>query len=151
MYVVLAGLLYLTICEIYVDDLIVYGWNEDDFIQNLRTIFERLVKYNCELKPTKCPFCWTKIEFVERVMFFDETIRKVLDFLIPTTFLQFSSFIGLVQYFRNYIYADYSSLLFLLQSITKLQYLLRPLISSINRPLKPHFREWGCQRYGGSL
>ena len=36
-YVVLAGLLYL-ICEIYVDDLIVYGVDEDDFI-----IFERLV------------------------------------------------------------------------------------------------------------
>ena len=44
----LAGLLYL-ICEIYVDDLIVYGIEEDDFIQNLRTIFERLVKYKCVL------------------------------------------------------------------------------------------------------
>ena len=41
-YVVLAGLLY-QICEIYVDDLIVYGVDEDDFIKNLRTIFERLV------------------------------------------------------------------------------------------------------------
>ena len=30
-YIVLAGLLYL-ICEIYVDDLIVYGVDEDDFI-----------------------------------------------------------------------------------------------------------------------
>ena len=37
-YVVLAGLLYL-ICEIYVDVLIVYGVDEDDFIPNLRIIF----------------------------------------------------------------------------------------------------------------
>ena len=51
----LAGLLYL-VCEIYVDDLIVYGVDEDDFIKNLRTIFERLVKYKCVLKPSKCQF-----------------------------------------------------------------------------------------------
>ena len=36
-YVVLAGQLYL-ICEIYVNDLVVYGVYEDDFIQNLCTI-----------------------------------------------------------------------------------------------------------------
>ena len=39
----------------------------------------------------------------------DETIRKVLDFPLPTRVKQLSSFIGLVQYFRNHIYADYSS------------------------------------------
>ena len=84
-YAVLAGLLYL----IYVDDLIVYGVDEDDFIKNLRTIFERLVKYKCVLKPSKYQFGLTKIEYVGRVLFFDgstmrdETIRKFLDFPYP--------------------------------------------------------------------
>ena len=58
------------------------------------------------------PFGLTKIEYVGRVLFFDEstmrdeTIRKVLDFPLPTRVKQHSSFIGLVQYFRNHIYAD---------------------------------------------
>ena len=51
----------------------------------------------------------------------DETIRKVLDFPLPTRVKQPSSFICPVQYFRNHIYADYSSLLFLLQQLTKNQ------------------------------
>ena len=93
--------------------MIVYGVDEDNFIKNLRTIFERLAKYKCVLKPSKCQFGLTKIEYVGRVLFFDEstmgdeTIRKVLDFLLPTKVKQLSSFIGLVQYFRNYIYAFY--------------------------------------------
>ena len=64
-YVVLAGLRYL-ICEIYVDDLIVYGVDEDKIIQNLPTIFKRLIKYKCVLKPSKCQFGLTKIEYVEK-------------------------------------------------------------------------------------
>ena len=51
----------------------------------------------------------------------DKTIRKVLDFPLPTRLKQFSSFIGLVQYVRNHIYADYSSLLFPLQQLIKNQ------------------------------
>ena len=99
-YVLLAGLLYL-ICEIYVNDLIVYGVDEDDFIYNFRHIFERLVKYKCVLKPCKCQFGLTKIEYVGRVLFSDgstmrhETIQ-VIDFPLATRVKQLSSFIGLV-------------------------------------------------------
>ena len=51
----------------------------------------------------------------------DETIPKVLDFPLPTRVKHLSSFIGLVQYFRNHIYADYSSVLFPLQQLIKNQ------------------------------
>ena len=51
----------------------------------------------------------------------DETIHKVLDFPLPTRVKQLSSIIGLVQYFRNHIYADCSSLLFRLQQLTNNQ------------------------------
>ena len=38
--VVLAGLLYF-ICEVYLDDITVFGSTEDEFIKNLRTVFVR--------------------------------------------------------------------------------------------------------------
>ena len=57
-YVVLIGLLYV-ICEIYVDDLIVYGKDEDEFSDNLRKTF------------IKCKLGLTRIEYVGRVLFFD--------------------------------------------------------------------------------
>ena len=37
---VLAGILYI-ICEIYVDDCIVYGDTEEEFLKNLRDVFLR--------------------------------------------------------------------------------------------------------------
>ena len=39
--VVLAGLLYIC-CELYIDDVIVYGKDEDEFIANLTQVLQRL-------------------------------------------------------------------------------------------------------------
>jgi hypothetical protein len=42
--VVLAGLIYL-ICELYLDDVLVYGTDENNFCQNLRKFFVRFRKH----------------------------------------------------------------------------------------------------------
>jgi hypothetical protein len=42
--VVLAGLLYAA-CELYLDDVIVFGSTEDDFVYRLSQVFERFKKY----------------------------------------------------------------------------------------------------------
>ena len=65
--VVLAGILYF-ICELYVDDCIVFGKDEEEFLKNLETVFERFKKYGIVLKPKKCQFGMTEIEYVGRVI-----------------------------------------------------------------------------------
>jgi len=106
--VVLIGLIYL-ICELYIDDILVFGKNEDDFIDNLEKVFKRLRQYNVTLNPKKCRFGMDKVEYVghvisyEGITFSDEKRVKVLDFPLPNTQKDLQAFLGLVNYFRDHV------------------------------------------------
>ena len=50
---VLGGLTH-HILELYLDDIIVYGTSEDEYVDNLRQVFDRLTKHNVTLYPAKC-------------------------------------------------------------------------------------------------
>ena len=50
--IVLAGLLYL-ICELYIDDLLVHGDTDDEFLKNLHKVFLQIRQYKFVLKPSK--------------------------------------------------------------------------------------------------
>jgi Reverse transcriptase (RNA-dependent DNA polymerase) len=63
--IVLAGLIYF-ICEVYLDDVIVFADNTNDFIDRLRKLFTRFRLKNICLKVSKCKFGLSKIEYVGR-------------------------------------------------------------------------------------
>ena len=50
--VVLQGLIY-QICDIYIDDIIIYGTSEEEFVTNFETVLQRLREYNITLNPKK--------------------------------------------------------------------------------------------------
>lgn len=50
--VVLAGLVYI-ICEIYIDDVLIHGRTEEDFLVNLRKVLDRLRTFNGAANPKK--------------------------------------------------------------------------------------------------
>jgi transposase InsO family protein len=120
--VVLAGILYL-ICELYIDDVIVFGKDKETFLANLRTVFERFKRYGIVLKPKKCKFGLTEIEYVGRIInqqgttMRNETITKVLEFPLPVYFKQLRGFIGLVNYFRDHVYENHSAVVKPLQKL----------------------------------
>ena len=64
------------------------------------------------LKPKKCRFGMTEIKYVGGVInqrgttMRNEAMTKVLDFPLPVYFKQLRGFIGLVNYFRNHVYAN---------------------------------------------
>ena len=51
--IVLVGLLN-GMCEVYIDDVLVFGKTEDEFITNLRAVLERLQKHRLTVNPDKC-------------------------------------------------------------------------------------------------
>jgi Reverse transcriptase (RNA-dependent DNA polymerase) len=65
--IVLAGLIYF-ICEVYLDDVIVFADNTNDFIDRLRKLFTRFRLKNICLKASKCKFGLSKIEYVGRTI-----------------------------------------------------------------------------------
>ncbi len=60
---VLCGLLY-KVLELYLDDIIVFGTTEDEYIDNLRQVFDRLAKHGVTLNPKKCSFGMEEVEYV---------------------------------------------------------------------------------------
>ena len=88
--VVLAGLVYI-ICEIYIDDVLIHGRSEEDFLVNLRKVLDRRRQFNVAANPKKTKLGLSEVEYVGHVVssegtsFADEKKLKVLDFLLPET------------------------------------------------------------------
>ena len=73
----------------YIDDCIVYGNTEGEFVSRLRSIFERFRLHNLFLKASKCKFGYSELDFVGKVISEEglrmsrARIQSVLDFPIP--------------------------------------------------------------------
>lgn len=104
--VVLAGLIYY-ILEVYLDDVIIHGKGDDQFLERLEIVFQRFDKFNITLQPRKCKFGMKRIEYVGRQICKEGTsmsqtkIRSVVDFPKPTTNTALRSFLGLANYMRD--------------------------------------------------
>lgn len=106
--VVLAGLIYI-VCELYMDDVLIYATDKESYLNNLRSVFERFRKYKLTINPKKCKLGLTSAEFVghtinsESRTFSVEKKRKVLEFPLPKNTKGLRSFIGLLNWFRDHI------------------------------------------------
>jgi hypothetical protein len=101
--------------EIYLDDMIVYAKTFEEFVKALRTVFECARAKKLTLNPKKCKFLWTEFNALgltltaEGVKMQEEKIKKLLDFPIPLQGKQLKSFLGLANYFRDFV-KNYSML-----------------------------------------
>ena len=75
-----------SICELYLDDRIVFGETEEEFMANLKLVLDRLREYNITCNPDKCRFGVESIEYVghtidsEGITFSEEKLDQVLNF-----------------------------------------------------------------------
>ena len=105
---VLHGLIYI-ICEVYIDDLLIYGRTEEEFLRNVETVFERLREYNVTLNPKKVHLGLQTISFVgheidsEGINMSQKRVESTIDVILPTNLKELYSFIGLVNYFHDHI------------------------------------------------
>ena len=106
--VILVGLIYF-ICEVYLDDVIIFGDTPTEFIERMRIIFTRFRLKNICLKASKCKFGLSKIEYVGRtiskegVSMSTKKINSVLDLPKPMVNTQLRSFLGLANYFKDFV------------------------------------------------
>ena len=64
---VLGGLCGI-ICEVYIDDIIVWGETEEEFKKNLEEVLSRFKKHGITVNPDKCKFGLEAIEYVGHVI-----------------------------------------------------------------------------------
>ena len=137
----LAGLLYV-ICELYIDDLLIYGKTEEEFLGRVRTVFDRFRQKKVIIHMEKFQLGMPEVEFVGHVIdksgtrFSAEKLQGVTDFPEPKTHGEIKSFVGLANYFRDHV-RDLTGLMRPLQELVK-SYTKR---KDRNRPV-----EWTAER-----
>ena len=121
--VILKDLMYIC-CVVYIDDTIVFGATPQEFLSNLRRVFEKFVQFNVRLKLEKCKFGYQSTEFVGHIFdkngyrLSEERKQGLQDLMPPQSVKQVRSFIGMVNYFRDFI-PNLSSHLTLLTALTR--------------------------------
>ena len=106
--IVLVGLIYV-ICEIYIDDVIIYAPTEIEFLKRMEQVFQRFRKHKLTFNPEKVRLGLSRVEYVGHVLddtglsFTREKLSEVADFPKPTTAKTLLSFLGLAGYFRRHI------------------------------------------------
>jgi transposase InsO family protein len=97
------------ICELYLDDCIVPGQDEDSFVTRLEQVFARFREFGITLHPDKCRFGLSEVEYVgvtvnrEGTHFTRSKLDSILDFKEPTTQMELKSFLGFANWFRDHV------------------------------------------------
>ena len=103
------------ICYVYLDDIIIIGYNLKNHLENVGKVLKRLSEFNLKIQLDKCEFLRRETEFLGHVITPqgikpDPTkITKILDWKIPATQKETKQFLGLTGYYRRFI-RDYAKL-----------------------------------------
>ncbi|XP_077244859.1 uncharacterized protein LOC143884896 isoform X2 [Tasmannia lanceolata] len=95
--------------EVYVDDMIVKAKERKDHIPNLKKFFERILKYQLRLNPSKCVFGVTSGKLLgfmvsQRGIEVDpQKIKAIQEMPPPRTEKEIRGFLGRIQFLRRFI------------------------------------------------
>ncbi len=98
------------ICEIYIDDVIIFGNTEEEFVERVRMVFQRFRERGVIIKPSKCVLGATSIEYLgyridqEGYQLCEGRLDALRNLRKPTTATELKSFIGLVNCFRDFVH-----------------------------------------------
>jgi len=100
---VLDGLIYL-ICELYIDDVLIDGADEDRFVNNVRHVFSRFRKHKIVVNPNITELGLEEVEYVghlvsnKGISSTKEKRQKIMNFEYPRTHKEMLMYVGLVNY-----------------------------------------------------
>jgi hypothetical protein len=109
---------------VYLDDILIFTKNIQEHRQVVRLVMERLRKHKLFLKPEKCEFEKTKIEYLGLIISEGQTamdpvkVAGVMEWPVPTTKKEVQSFLGFTNFYRRFI-QDFSKVARPLFDLTK--------------------------------
>jgi transposase InsO family protein len=108
----------------YLDDILIYSENEADHVKHVQMVLDCLDKYHLRLKPSKCKFHQTELEFlghtvgINGVKISEEKIRTIKDWAVPRNVKDVQSFLGFTNFNRTFI-KNYSQITLPLTRLTR--------------------------------
>lgn len=94
---------------IYLDDLVTFGHNFDNHLENLEKVLNRLRKHNIRLQPSKCYFAVSSLKLLGHIVSSDgirvdhDKTKAMAEMPRPTTVKETRRFVGAANYFRRFI------------------------------------------------
>ena len=96
-------------CQVYLDDIIIYGKNEKEHDENLNKVLTELTKMKFKINDEKVQFKQRKVKVLGAVINgitqspIPEKRLKILTFQTPKTPRELMRFLGFANYYRKYI------------------------------------------------
>lgn len=121
---ILGHLLNGGICDVYIDDVIVFGENEHAFVTNLQKVLQRFKQSNIRLKADKCQLGLVQVEYLGHqissrgVEIATSKKQGLIDLQPPTSKAEVHTFLGLCNWFSDFV-QDLPSLLAPLRELLK--------------------------------
>ena len=102
------GDLNLSLCIVYLDDIVVFGSTQEEHLQKLAAVFEKLRQAKLKLKPSKCNFFSTQIYLghlvsKEGISTDPSKIEAVKNWPKPKTLNDIRGFPSFVGYYRKFL------------------------------------------------
>ena len=109
------GDLHLTICMVFLDDIIIYGNTYEEHLERLERVLIRLGENGLKLNPKKCSFFQERVRYVGHIVSAKgietdpEKIEKVRDWPRPQSPEDVRRFLGFCGYYRRFV-KDFSKI-----------------------------------------
>ena len=93
----------------YWDDILVHTSSWEDHIKTLRELFQRLKEADLTVRPSKCILGTDNVDFIGHRLsegvkgLHDDNVRKIMEAARPATKKQVRTFMGLANYYREYV------------------------------------------------
>ena len=94
---------------VYLDDIHVTGSSEQEHLDRLRALFDRLITAGIRLKREKCQFCLPRLVYLGHIIDASgtrpdpEKVRAILDCPAPKNPDQLRSFLGMANYYGKFV------------------------------------------------
>ena len=108
----------------YLDDIIVLGWDGTDMLERLSQVFNRLRAANLKLKPSKCFLFRERVAYLGHIVSSKgiatdpQKIQKVTEWPAPRNVSEVRQFVGLASYYRRFV-KDFATVAKPLHELTK--------------------------------
>ena len=95
--------------SVYLDDILVFSKDLNEYLEHLRLVIECLVEVGLKLKPSKCKFAQHELEYLGHVVSREglrtnpKLTEAVVDFPRPQSVRDVRRFLGLASYYRRFI------------------------------------------------
>ena len=109
------GDLHLSICMVFLDDIIVFGNSFEEHLDRLEQVLVRLGDNGLKLNPKKCNFCQERVKYVGHIVSQHgietdpEKVEKVKNWPRPQTPEEVRKFLGFCGYYRRFV-KDFSKI-----------------------------------------